>query len=73
MSYPLEAPVGSKTSSTTKLTSDVTAESIKSAGSLIYKNRQKQEAMMLAEVIYNIFKDSLSNANMDKKGEDYVE
>lgn len=69
MSYPLEAPVGSKASSKQI---NINTDSSAGVGLLTYQIKYKEDAKELAEVIYNIFKDSLSNDKMDKKGEEHV-
>ena len=70
MSYPLEAPVGSNASSTY---TNISNDSSTGVGQLSYQSKNKEDAEQLAKVIYNIFKDSLSNDKMDKKGEKHVQ
>lgn len=67
MSYALEVPVESDTSSNESNTNKKTIAPDAAVRTLTNKQQQKQDAMELAEHIYAIFNDGLSSATMNKK------
>lgn len=67
MSYPLEVSVESETTPKATPETRTSTSSTTGTGSLTYKQQLKQDALDLAEVIYDIFQDSMSSATIEEK------